>query len=273
MKTILNKLRSRRGASMILAMLFMLFCCFIGGTVLASATANAQRVAQMAEQQDFLLERSAALLVSDQLQLDNGDFLRMSVVDADKTIQPVIVHPNGSVTPNGEPTFERVITFQVLTNTTPTPMHRLMLEATVWRYLLENQVTSDDTILLQNFPGSTGTSTFFLQHGLPDDYTAYDGYEVSGSMNVTATSSSVDIPDYIANFSCGRGEHNYDFFVDFGENSQVRMTLDGYCGTTSPIQVVSPATETAAGTIQVTTDSTQTTISWENPLIEKGGAA
>ena len=81
MNKIQQKLRSRAGASMILAMVFMLFCSFIGGTVLASATANAQRVAQMAEQQDFLLERSAALLASDQLQLDDGKYLRMSIKD------------------------------------------------------------------------------------------------------------------------------------------------------------------------------------------------
>ena len=65
MKHIKKKLRSRLGASLILAMVFMLFCSFVGGSVLASATANAQRVAQLAEQQDFLLERSAALLASD----------------------------------------------------------------------------------------------------------------------------------------------------------------------------------------------------------------
>ena len=79
MNKIQQKLRSRAGASMILARMFMMFCAFIGGTVLASATANAQRVAQMAEQQDFLLERSAALMASDQLQLESGKYLRLSI--------------------------------------------------------------------------------------------------------------------------------------------------------------------------------------------------
>ena len=49
MNKILRKLRSKAGESMILAMVFMLFCSFVGGSVLASATANAQRVAQAAE--------------------------------------------------------------------------------------------------------------------------------------------------------------------------------------------------------------------------------
>ena len=277
MKTILNKLRSRCGASMILAMVFMLFCSFIGGTVLASATANAQRVAQMAEQQDFLLERSAALLVSDQLQLNDDKFLRMSVVDAYQTIQPVIVGDGGVVTNDGDPTFKRVVTFQVLTDTTPTNMHRLLLESTVWRYLLENEVKNTDEIVLLGFPEDTDNLGEFLFQpmALPSEYSATTNKDLSGSMSVTAqihNSEDVAIPAYTANFSSGRGTHIYDFFVDFGADSQLKMTLNGYSGTTNPIEVVAPPTEKGGKTVQITTNSTQTTITWQDPLIEKGGA-
>ena len=118
MNKIQQKLRSRAGASMLMAMVFMLFCSFIGGTVLASATANAQRVAQMAEQQDFLLERSAALLATDQLQLDSGKYLRLTVVDQDRTLQAINMNPNGTYDPAPvAPIKDRVITFTVSSST------------------------------------------------------------------------------------------------------------------------------------------------------------
>lgn len=282
MKSILNKLRSRAGASMILAMVFMLFCSFIGGTVLASATANAQRVAQMAEQQDFLLERSAALLVSDQLQLDDGDQLRLNVIDSLKTINEVTITGGGVVTPTGESEVQRVIAFQVSTNTTMTSMHRLMMEATVWRYLRENAAGESYSVVFQNFPGgSDDLNDFLFQYTMPGAESSE--YGIEGTMHVSASvsgSSGVSIPDYTAGFSCGRGSNLYDFFVDFGEDSQVMMTVNGYSGTSTPITVVAPASEgfltgddDPTGYIQVTSVATQTTIAWEDPMIEKGGAA
>ena len=280
MNKIQQKLRSRAGASMILAMMFMMFCAFIGGTVLASATANAQRVAQMAEQQDFLLERSAALMASDQLQLQSGKYLRLSIKDEISVIQEAGEVAPGSGTivplPDGYKTEVRSISFQVLTNANLTPMHRLMLEATVWRYLDEYD------------PEETAVSLSFV--GFPDGVTATNQFQfqpviqehnIEGALNVssTATGTTVSIPDYIAYFSSGRDQDLFDFFVHFGENSQVRMTMNAYSGTGSPITVPDPPTTGSvpgdpppSGYIQVTRTSTTTTISWENPLVEKGGA-
>lgn len=283
MNRIKQKLRSRAGVSMILAMVFMLFCFFIGGTVLASATANAQRVAQMAEQQDFLLEQSAALLLTDQLQMDAGAYVRLVVVDQDRTIQGMNKGNGGVFTPiEGAVAYDRVITFQVITNTELQDLHQLLLEGAVWRYLRENTADEDPgkriTYLFENFPGNpTSLNSFlFSDPRRPDDYL------IEGSLNVTASNFSggtvSEIPSYTANFSVGRELHAYDFFVDFGEDSQLKMTMNAYSGTGSPAPVpgmpVDNNTGLLPGTdfVQIDVISTQTTISWEAPLIEKGGA-
>lgn len=281
MKHIKKKLRSRLGASLILAMVFMLFCSFVGGSVLASATANAQRVAQLAEQQDFLLERSAALLASDQLQLEEGKFLRLSITDADKLIEEVIIGKGGKVTLGDKAATVRVITFQVSSSAPLTQLHQLMLESTVYRYLREFAPDGDYEIAFVNFPGDpASTADFMFRYTMPSETS--DDYDISGSLSVSATmhgSSGVSIPGYTANFSSGRGDDLYDFFIDFGENSQVHMTMNAYYGKTEPIQIVSPPTtgyvpgfNYGSGYIRVTTVTQQITVSWEDPLIEKGGA-
>lgn len=274
MKKIHNKLRSRVGASMILAMVFMLFCAFIGGSVLASATANAQRVAQMAEQQDFLLERSAALLLSDQLQLDDGKYLRLTVVDQQQNIQAVTVGNGGVVVPiDGKVMQQRVITFQLSASQELTHMHRLMVESTVLRYLRENAEGESPVVKLENFPDDITSTTKFQFKNTntdPDDPTIVD--------NLTVNCGDERIPDYTANLSVGRDTDLYDFFVDFGENSQLKLTMNAYSGSSNPIVIENPPSVDNGtyfennATVQITVESTQTSISWKDPLIEKGGA-
>lgn len=277
MKIILRKLRSRSGASMIMAMVFMLFCAFVGGSVLASATANAYRVAHLEEQQAFLMERSAALLLSDELQLENGEQFRLSVADSVRSIQEVTVGNGGVVRPTETPPRkERVISFQLTTNDADvTEMQRLMLETTVWRYLLENAAGEAYTLELVNFPGGvTRPDQFYFVRDIPTGEVT--DYTIEGSMQVTGTASAVSLPAYTANFSSGRENNIYDFYVDFGELSQLKLTMNAYSGTSNPIEVKSPASEdstSSTGYVQITTQVTQTTISWDDPMIEKGGAA
>lgn len=277
MKIILRKLRSRSGASMIMAMVFMLFCAFVGGSVLASATANAYRVAHLEEQQAFLMERSAALLLSDELQLENDEQFRLSVADSVRSIQEVTVGNGGVVRPTATPPrTERVISFQLTTNDADvTEMQRLMLETTVWRYLLENAAGEAYTLELVNFPdGVTRPDQFYFVRDIPTGEVT--DYTIEGSMQVTGTASAVSLPAYTANFSSGRENNIYDFYVDFGELSQLKLTMNAYSGTSNPIEVKSPASEdstSSTGYVQITTQVTQTTISWDDPMIEKGGAA
>lgn len=286
MSKLQRKLRSRTGASMLLALVFLLFCSFVGGSVLVSATANAYRVAHIAEQQDFLNQRSAALLLGDELQLEPGQQFRLSVVDAYKTTKEVTVGNGGVVQETGNAVTERIITFQLTTNDTDvTEMQRLMLEATVWRFLRENVADAPCTVALIGFPGASGLDDFWFTYsgvtvsGNTVTVSSTNTTPIKGAMTVNGSASTVAMPSYTANFSSGKGEELYDFHVDFGDLSQLRLTMNAFSGTSDPITVNAPATEgylpgtnSGTGFIQVTTVSTQTSISWDDPKVEKGGA-
>lgn len=294
MSKLQRKLRSRTGASMLLALVFLLFCSFIGSTVLVSATANAYRVAQVAEQQDFLNQRSAALLLGDELQLEPGQQFRLSVVDAYRTTKDVKVVNGGGVVDDDYSVTERVITFQLITNDTDvTEMQRLMLEATVWRFLRENPTDENKAretkVALIGFPGASDLDDFWFAYsgvsvtGNTVSVSSTNTTPIKGAMTVNGSASTVSMPSYTANFSSGKGTELYDFHVDFGDLSQLRLTMNAFSGTSDPITVNAPATEGVApgdpttgdadgDFIQVTTVSTQTSISWDDPKVEKGGA-
>lgn len=263
-----DKLRSRAGASMMLALVFMLFCAFVGGSVLASATANAQRVGDLQEQQEFLLERSAALLLSDQLQLDSDQHLRLKVVDAQKSIQEVTITNGGGIVNQGDPTQAREITFTLQTNVgTLSPMQQLMVEAAVQRYLVQNCVgMSLSQIKFANFLNVTGQYVPFAPPA-----TEEAAQQIAGTLNVEFQGNT--IPAYEANFSCGDGEEQYSFFIDFGDLSQMKLTSTAYSGTSYLNGVVGAPVEREGKTVQITTNYSNTTISWSEPFIEKGGAA
>lgn len=282
-----KKLRSRVGASMILALVFMLFCTFVGSSVLASATANAQRVAQLNEQQDFMLQRSAALLMADQFRVENSQYLRLNVVDSVKTINEMEYTANKVFKPTGEKEEQRVISFTLTTNVTNlSQMQRLMVESAVWRYLRENTQgeTRALTVSVLNFP-TTAMNGFLQTYSYPS--AEGDSQDIGGTMTVTVTpkavnttpATTVQIDGYTATFSCGRGSELYDFFVSFGEESQVRMTMNGYSGSSTPITVDGTPIEgnltdddDPTGYVKISTVSAQTTISWQKPMVEKGGA-
>jgi len=79
MKFLFNKLKQRQGASLIIALVFMLFCVFVGGSILAAAVANSARLQHTIEDdQDYLLLRSAAVVLADELRgTDNGTQLKI----------------------------------------------------------------------------------------------------------------------------------------------------------------------------------------------------
>lgn len=270
MSKLQRKLRSRTGASMLLALVFLLFCMFIGSTVLASATANAYRVAHLSDQQEFLDQRSAARLIVDELE-GSGARLRLNIQDANQSIQRVIVDDPGNIVPVGDPTTSRTISFSAPSGLKMTTLQRLMYETAVLRYLTENSVdTAAVTLVFNNFvyfDGATETqitslSNFWL--------TAMDG-----KISIKGTANAETFTEFTANFSSGTGDDLYDFVVDFGDFSQLCVSCNAAYGQKDPVtrvQITKWPNETSGYDAQVTTVSKQPVISWNNPLIEKGGA-
>ncbi len=95
-----NKLRQQRGAALLYAMLFFLFCSLVGTIVVTAAAANAGKAAKMREeQQEYLAVRSAAQLVADMMSTGTfrgyftaQDELIETVTDVGGIKQSVTVH-------------------------------------------------------------------------------------------------------------------------------------------------------------------------------------
>lgn len=73
MKACITKLQSQKGASLILAAVYFLICAFVGGTVLAAATSGSAHLKdRKADEQAYLIQRSAARVIEQELTVENG---------------------------------------------------------------------------------------------------------------------------------------------------------------------------------------------------------
>lgn len=289
MKQISRKLRSNSGASMILALVFMLFCMFVGGTVLAAASANGYRVAHLSDQQQYLDERSAAFLTAEELRLtrSNVSTHMLTINDVEQTVQKVIVGNGGVVTPDpSSPPFTvHTITFAAPEGIVMTPFQRIMYETAVLRYISENEIdTNTVQIILDNFVYNyNGTdSTIFL---LSEFWCT--GFEGSLTVNGVLNSDHSTFTNFPASFECQGGSALYDFVVDFGDYTQMSIVLNASLGERKPIiqttidewsQTVTttgangtPTNTTVTYPAQITTTTRMPVIMWDNAIIEKGG--
>lgn len=261
MNRISHKLRSRSGASMIIALVFLLFCMFIGGAVLASASANGARAAKQTQQQQaYLDQRSAALLLADQLRLE-PDF---QLIIKDKTT----VEELGTGTMESWTALtgdearrdeHRLVTFEV--HASLTPLQRVLVESTILRYLEENDWPEF------KFTDHTGTKTALSQLSC---YHAGAGSPTVGSIHFTGTSDSWTFADFSANLSC---DNNYNFFVDFGQYSQLSITVAANAGESSyDIPERYREMPGSSRLWQIRDHMEYTVVTWGLPQIEKEGA-
>jgi len=73
MKQTLRKISSKTGSSLIIALVFMLVCVFVGGSVLVAATVNGNRIAGSRDtQQNILNQRSICSVFVQALSDDQG---------------------------------------------------------------------------------------------------------------------------------------------------------------------------------------------------------
>lgn len=276
MQTITRKLRSKAGASLLLAMVFLMFCVFVGGSILSAAAANGYRIKHLSDQQQYLDERSAALLITDELTSPEDIDMRVTIIDVSRTIQPISISNGGLVSDTGIPTTEHTILVQLPVGLRLTAMQRLAVEVSIWQYLKNAGATSTDAISLSNFVYNNGNSDIPVTSVSEFWYT----YDLSSSAPFTGT---VDITGILSNgsafashqahFIAHNGADMYDFEVNFGEGSQMSVCMNASYRVKTPV-TSSQITEYASGSTdyaRITTKSTQTAIIWSNPKIEKGG--
>ena len=234
MSLIKRKLGSKAGASMLLALVFLMFCLFIGGSVLAAATANGSRVAHLKnDQQDYLSQRSAMLLMADMLTGKDGEELQVVITE-------VLVENDGTQT-------SHTITFTspTVNKTAPTDalpasfLQKVMFEVVVDTFE-KNGATPNysyfDWIGGTAYPYCSSTGTIAIADG------SEQGLEASYKINTTS---------------------NYDLSIDFGDNTYISLSMDGSIGSSTPKIVQIGKT---------TTTTTTTIIRWSNPVLKKRGA-
>ena len=245
MDALQRKLNSSRGASMILAMVFMLICLFVGGSVLTAATVSGQRLQDLNNQQQYLDQRSAALLLAEELRATEDQRMKLTVYDSGKTVRFSLSAP------------------QELT-----AMQRVVYEAAIRNYLQlrSAQSLASPTILLENFRvRSPGGSVEEIRS--PDQFWV-QGSAGSGEITVEIQISgpgpdTAENPGFRACFLC---DSSYHCSIDFtaGEKpagfSPLEIRLEAYVGTYHISDVTQPDKD----------NGTMTVISWLDPRITKG---
>ena len=276
MKNLKNKLCNQKGVSLIIAMVFMLICLFVGGSVLVAATMNTSRMRHVPKQQQFLDQRSAAMLIADELKVDADTSLQIIVREREITTQNVTFNDKEKMLYTGtagktyKVIFEAVIPEGVTLNT----MQETALETAVRFYLKEHGITPDPhsgIIELVNFPKPLGE---FI---VPEE---------KGTFDIKITSDAVALDPFKVNYYIEDEDPSdfnkeYDFTVDFEKFdpavtnqkfSQLVVRLQSAVSITKiPAieEIIMNPRDDHKGESHIT-KTTQTVISWANPTIEKG---
>ncbi len=276
-----QKLRSSKGASLIIALVFMLFCAMVGSAVLAAATANGGRVAALkSDQQEYLNQRSAATLLSDELQIDRPKL----IVTKEHVVRTTYKVGNGGVLTQVGSSESDTVKFEVSGNVT-TPLQRLLFESAILRYMQVNDMKDlykSDIVSEFYVPGLTDPVT------KPSGFLMYDEGKVQNpvaTMNVALSEGAVGNSEQINSFTATVGcsgkntdpdatdSRLYCFNVDFGENSKLYLQMYATMSQPRTITVQEQTAGASSDTlIKVDTTTTTQTISWDAPEILKGAA-
>ena len=270
MQTLSRKLHNRRGASMLIAMVFLLFCAFVGGSVLAAATANGSRIkALTTSEQDYLNQRSTAALLADELTPANHCYTRLTMHVKTTTLQRCQFKTEGNYYDPIDPephidsveyTFEA---FKLPVNVKYTAMQQALLESATQRLISERSIFNTNDITLENFDYATGSpdkisSNYFLMK-----------YGPEATVRITdPMENEVD-----ATFRCAGEAGDYTFTLDFGDRTQLSLRMNGSHNShvqTSPSEyVLINAAEKLYNEKVVTSETV--IISWDDPVVLKGG--
>ena len=278
MNLIKNKLHSKRGASLLIAMVYMIFAVFIGGSVLAAASANGYRIEHLSDQQDYLNQRSAALLLAEEMDIDAFANTSLDAKYVTTTYEPYKLHESGTVEPdtNRNIEVEYSLIFDANTNGKMDALTRVMFETAVLRYMEENGLRdfAPENITLKDFVYDDGTASGQTITSISQFWTANDG-SCCGVINISGIKNGETFTEYTARYTSGAGSQLYDFIVDFGDYSQLTVTMNGFSG----VRYQRGVPEFQGGekigeyqyTNRVTAETERTAISWNRPAVAKGG--
>lgn len=256
---IFRRLRSSAGASLLLALAFFLLCSFVGSTVLAAAAGNAGRMnGQREQRQGYFSQRSAIELLQAKLQND----IKLVIEKETTTITEKTVNEYGGVTVVvKDPTYKVVFTANP-TYTESDALNTLVLQAAVTQYIESGDAGADPSKSFVGFPA--GTIVTYPNDGQCTVKLEKDGSEVE-TLQLDYLFADVPTADE-------RTSDKYDFiFQPGGDDAQMHLYL--------PSSITRSTTTTAIDVVVEGNKSTETktekqtiTISWQNPVVRKGGA-
>jgi len=283
----IKKLHSTSGASLLIAMVFLLFCTCVGGAVLAAATANAGRVdALKYDQQEYLNERSAALLLKEQFE----DSYQIRIERNTTEEVPVIFLSGGGIKIDGETVKTVNTTIKVGTTDSgvnvTNPVERIMYECAILRYLKVNQIktptggTAEQNIAIQGFfyngEQITAVQDFWIWKQNTIDINLQ---KANATMDINLSGEGIDSSITATLYCTDKEDYLYDFYVDFAqrdangiatEKAQLTLHMNASVGENS---VGGSVVELdTANNKRVSSTYDNTTISWDAPVIDKGGA-
>ena len=275
-----EKLRSSKGASLIIALVFMLFCAMVGSAVLAAATANGGRIAALkSDQQEYLNQRSAATLLSDELQINRP---KLTVEKKEVVRTTYTVSDGGVLTPTGS-TTTKTIEFKVNGNVA-TQLQRVLFESAILRYLQANDM-DDYAVTISGFTvaganGSAGTEISSISDFRLYDSVKGENQDPECTLTVDLSKGSVGAGTSVTNFSArvgcsGNKDNLYCFLVDFGNGTTEGMlSLRMYASVSDPRTVKGTeqdADETDSSIlVKRDIETVIQTISWDSPEVMKG---
>ena len=264
-----EKLRSSKGASLIIALVFMLFCAMVGSAVLAAATANGGRIAALkSDQQEYLNQRSAATLLSDELQINRP---KLTVTKKEVVKTTYTVSDGGVLTPTGSDTT-KTINFKVNGNVT-TQLQRILFESAILRYMQTNDIDMDGYTVTINGKKIESISEFNILKGENPECTLTVDLSEAGT-SVTNFSARVGcVGPAPQNSDANKTVAPYTFNVSFGDDAKLYLRM--YAATGSPNEYTYETQEPGSSStelVKVKTTTTTQTISWDPPEILKGAA-
>ena len=277
-----EKLRSSKGASLIIALVFMLFCAMVGSAVLAAATANGGRVAALkSDQQDYLNQRSAATLLQDELTISEPQLV---ITKTTTTTTRYTVGDGGVTTQIGNAVKETTFNFDV-SGSIQTKLDRLLFESAILRYMGQNDMQDyykTDIISGFEVPQAEGDP---LNIKKPWDFIMCDKNKslqttqdamANLSVDLKANGESESKSAFTARVGCSGNKDNlYCFLVDFGNGTTEGMlSLRMYAAVSDPrtSELTEQGADESNSSILVRRDieTVTQTISWDSPEVMKG---
>lgn len=243
MKQLKRKLCSNAGASMILALLFLMFCMFIGGSVLAAATVNAGRVHQRTSgQQEELNQRSAAITMAEMLQ-SMDDQMSMQLV-----IQEVCVENLGE---DGVVDSSRSFRFSLPTDTSKPAVQRVVYEHVINNFWSEKRIEQNEVEGYVNFlfddMTDPGAQYVFEKYTEQEVYAFKITDPFDPSVLLEGTMEFVGHSKLVVSFA---SEGQVELILKCTKSENIKQpVIDGNCKTTETV----------------------TTYLWEKPVIKRGG--